>query len=188
MRAKASCSHFITESTSCKKLRGSLHKTQIARTLDFRAQTDSVLLDEHLEFFQLAHFASQLCKFIFPSAPQVKIIFRSFIEIKASRTWHALRDGQAPAKYQTYHAATYATESNINVLAAKITEFKTEHPKYAAIVAEIPNLDLKETVKGYLAAGAIQKIFKFHAKNLVEEKVANATGASSGGSSPWKKH
>ena len=70
---------------------------------------------------------------------------------------------------------------------AKITEFKTKHPKYAAIVAEIPNLDLKETVKGYLAAGAIQKIFKFHAKNLVEEKVANATGASSGGSSPWEE-
>jgi len=66
---------------------------------------------------------------------------------------------------------------------AKITEFKTKHPKFAAIVAEIPNLDLKETVKGYLAAGAIQKILKFHAKNLVEEKVANATGGSSGGSS-----
>ena len=65
----------------------------------------------------------------------------------------------------------------------KITEFKTKHPKYAAIVEEIPNLDLKETVKGYLAAGAVQKMLKFHAKNLVEEKVANATG-SSGGSSP----
>ena len=39
----------------------------------------------------------------------------------------------------------------------KITEFKTKHPKYAAIVAEIPNLDLKETVKGYLAAGASTK-------------------------------
>ena len=61
----------------------------------------------------------------------------------------------------------------------KITEFKTKHPKYAAIVAEIPNLDLKETVKGYLAAGAIQKMLKFYAKNLVEEKVANATGGSS---------
>ena len=61
---------------------------------------------------------------------------------------------------------------------AKITEFKTKHPKFAAIVEEIPNLDLKETVKGYLAAGAIQKIFKFHAKNLVEEKVANATGGT----------
>ena len=66
---------------------------------------------------------------------------------------------------------------------AKITEFKTKHPKLAAIVEEIPNLDLKETVKGYLAAGAIQKILKFHAKNLVEEKVANATGGSSGGGS-----
>ena len=65
----------------------------------------------------------------------------------------------------------------------KITEFKTKHPKYAAIVEEIPNLDLKETVKGYLAAGAVQKMLKFHAKNLVEEKVANATG-SGGGSSP----
>ena len=46
----------------------------------------------------------------------------------------------------------------------KITEFKTKHPKYAAIVEEIPNLDLKETVKGYLAAGAVQKMLKFHAK------------------------
>ena len=64
----------------------------------------------------------------------------------------------------------------------KITEFKTKHPKFAAIVAEIPNLDIKETVKGYLAAGAIQKMLKFHAKNLVEEKVANATGGSSGSS------
>ena len=70
---------------------------------------------------------------------------------------------------------------------AKITEFKTKHPKFAAIVAEIPNLDLKETVKGYLAAGAIQKILKFHAKNLVEEKVANATGSSSGSSSPLEE-
>ena len=65
---------------------------------------------------------------------------------------------------------------------AKITEFKTKHPKFAAIVEEIPNLDLKETVKGYLAAGAVQKMLKFHAKNLVEEKVANATGSSSGSS------
>ena len=69
---------------------------------------------------------------------------------------------------------------------AKITEFKTKHPKYAAIVEEIPNLDLKETVKGYLAAGAVQKMLKFHAKNLVEEKVANATGASS--SSPLDEY
>jgi predicted DNA-binding protein (UPF0278 family) len=65
---------------------------------------------------------------------------------------------------------------------AKITDFKTKHPKYAAIVAEIPNLDLKETVKAYLAAGALQKMLKFHAKNLVEEKVANVTGSSTGSS------
>ena len=65
---------------------------------------------------------------------------------------------------------------------AKITELKTKNPKYAAIVEEIPNLDLKETVKGYLAAGAVQKMLKFHAKNLVEEKVANATGSGSGSS------
>ena len=43
---------------------------------------------------------------------------------------------------------------------AKITEFKTKHPKFAAIVEEIPNLDLNETVKGYLAAGAVQKNVK----------------------------
>ena len=55
---------------------------------------------------------------------------------------------------------------------AKITEFKTKHPKYAAIVQEIPNLDLKETVKGYLGAEVLQKLFKYHAKNLVEEAVA----------------
>ncbi len=60
----------------------------------------------------------------------------------------------------------------------KITDFKTKHPKFAAIVEEIPNLDLKETVKGYLAAGAIQKILKFHAKNLVEEAVTNQTSSS----------
>jgi hypothetical protein len=57
----------------------------------------------------------------------------------------------------------------------KITEFKTKHPKYAAIVEEIPNLDLKETVKGYLGAEVLQKLFKYHAKNLVEEAVATAT-------------
>ena len=70
---------------------------------------------------------------------------------------------------------------------AKITEFKTKHPKFAAVVEEIPNLDLKETVKGYFAAGAVQKMLKYHAKNLVEEKVANVTGGSSGSdSSPMK--
>ena len=81
---------------------------------------------------------------------------------------------------QTEYPMDYTmTEEEIKT---KITEFKTKHPKYAAIVAEIPNLDIKETVKGYLAAGAIQKMFKFHAKNLVEEKVANATDASNGSS------
>ena len=63
-------------------------------------------------------------------------------------------------------------------ITTKITEFKTQHPKFAAIVEEIPNLDLKETVKGYLAAGALQKILKFHAKNLVEEAVTNQTSSS----------
>ena len=54
----------------------------------------------------------------------------------------------------------------------KITEFKTKHPKFAAIVEEIPNLDLKETVKAYLGAEVLQKLFKYHAKNLVEQQVA----------------
>ena len=58
---------------------------------------------------------------------------------------------------------------------AKITEFKTKHPKFAAVVEGISNLDLKETVKAYLGAEVLQKLFKFHAKNLVEEKVAAAT-------------
>ena len=58
---------------------------------------------------------------------------------------------------------------------AKITDFKTKHPKFAAIVEGISNLDLKETVKAYLGAEVLQKLFKFHAKNLVEEKVAAAT-------------
>ena len=88
-----------------------------------------------------------------------------------------------PKNIVAQQAEETITEEQIK---AKITEFKTKYPKYAAIVAEIPNLDLKETVKGYLAAGAIQKMLKFHAKNLVEEKVANATGGSSGGSSPME--
>jgi predicted DNA-binding protein (UPF0278 family) len=85
----------------------------------------------------------------------------------------------AIAQQQAEDTDYTVTEEEIK---AKITEFKAKHPKYAAIVEEIPNLDLKETVKGYLAAGAIQKMLKFHAKNLVEEKVANATGTSSGNS------
>jgi hypothetical protein len=55
---------------------------------------------------------------------------------------------------------------------AKITEFKTKHPKFAAVVEGISNLDLKETVKAYLGAEVLQKLFKYHAKNLVEEKAA----------------
>src|SRR5688572_3810512 len=61
---------------------------------------------------------------------------------------------------------------------AKITEFKAKHPKFAAVVEDIPNLDLKETFKGYLGAGAVQKILKYHAKNLVEEAVTNQTSSS----------
>ena len=55
---------------------------------------------------------------------------------------------------------------------AKITEFKTKHPKFAAIVEGISNLDLKQTVKAYLGAEVLQKLFKYHAKNLVEQQVA----------------
>ena len=55
---------------------------------------------------------------------------------------------------------------------AKITEFKTKHPKFAAIVEDISNLNLKETVKAYLGAEVLQKLFKYHAKNLVEQQVA----------------
>ena len=54
----------------------------------------------------------------------------------------------------------------------KITDFKTKHPKFAAIVEGISNLDLKETVKGYLGAEVLQKLFKYQAKNLVEQQVA----------------
>lgn len=54
---------------------------------------------------------------------------------------------------------------------AKITDFKAKHPKFPAILEEIPNLDLKETVKSCIGVEALQKMLKFHAKNLVEEKV-----------------
>ena len=53
---------------------------------------------------------------------------------------------------------------------AKVTDFKTKHPKFAAVVEGISKLDLKETVKAYLGAEVLQKLFKFHAKNLVERK------------------
>jgi putative heme iron utilization protein len=55
---------------------------------------------------------------------------------------------------------------------AKIIEFKSKYPKFATIVEGISNLDLKETVKGYIAAENAQNLLMFHAKNLVEEKVA----------------
>ena len=35
---------------------------------------------------------------------------------------------------------------------AKITEFKTNHPKFAAVVEGVSNLDLKETVKDHSCA------------------------------------
>ena len=41
---------------------------------------------------------------------------------------------------------------------AKITEFKTKHPKFAAEVEDISNLDLNETVKGYLLCEVLQKL------------------------------
>jgi hypothetical protein len=53
----------------------------------------------------------------------------------------------------------------------KITEFNTKHPKFIAIVEAISNLDLKETVKAYLSAEVLQKTFKYHAKNLIEQQV-----------------
>jgi hypothetical protein len=58
---------------------------------------------------------------------------------------------------------------------AKVTDFKTKHPKFAAVVEGISKLDLKETVKGYLGAEVLQKLFKYHDKNLVEQQVATAT-------------
>ena len=54
---------------------------------------------------------------------------------------------------------------------SKITDFKAKHPKFAAVIEGISNLDLKETVKSYIGAKALQKLLKFHAKNLVEETV-----------------
>ena len=53
----------------------------------------------------------------------------------------------------------------------KITEFKKKHSKFVAIVEGISNLDLKETVKAYFGAEVLQKLFKYHAKNLVEQQV-----------------
>ena len=62
--------------------------------------------------------------------------------------------------------------TNTEEIKTKITEFKAKHQKFAAVVDEIPNLGLKETVKGYLGAEVLQKLFKYHVKNLVEQQVA----------------
>ena len=51
---------------------------------------------------------------------------------------------------------------------SKASEFKTNHPKYATIVQEISGLDLKQTVKGYIAAEILQRLLKIHGGNLVE--------------------
>jgi len=56
---------------------------------------------------------------------------------------------------------------------AKISEFKEKHPRYAAAVEGIADLDLKETVKANIALEVLQKVLKAHAKNLVE---LNVTG------------
>ena len=46
---------------------------------------------------------------------------------------------------QAMNATDYMmTEEEIKT---KITDFKAKHPKFAAILEEIPNLDLKETIK-----------------------------------------
>lgn len=56
-------------------------------------------------------------------------------------------------------------------LKSKAAEFKSNHPKYATIVQEIPDLDLKETFRAYFVSGVLQRILKAHARNLVEEKI-----------------
>lgn len=58
-------------------------------------------------------------------------------------------------------------------LKAKVAEFKTNHPKYAAALEGIADFDLKETVKANIALEVLQKLFKAHAKNLIE---VNVTG------------
>ena len=76
---------------------------------------------------------------------------------------------------QSINATGYMmTEEEIKT---KITDIKAKHPKFAAILDEIPNLDLKETAKAYFAAEVLQKMLKFHAKNLVEEKVTGQTSS-----------
>ena len=71
------------------------------------------------------------------------------------------------AQEETAEDYTMTTEE----IKTKVTEFKTKHPKFVAIVEAISNLDLKETVKAYLSADVLPKMFKFPAKNLVEQQV-----------------
>ncbi len=54
---------------------------------------------------------------------------------------------------------------------AQIEQFKERHPKFTSIVQEIPNLDVKQTVRIYLTAGVLQRMLKIHARNLVEERM-----------------
>jgi len=54
---------------------------------------------------------------------------------------------------------------------AKVADFKTKHPKFAAVVERITTLDLKETVKAYIGTEDLQKLLMHHAKNLVQEAV-----------------
>lgn len=60
---------------------------------------------------------------------------------------------------------------------SKVAEFKTNHPKYATIVQEIPNLDVKETFRAYFVAGVLERILKAHARNLVEEKIGSQSSS-----------
>ena len=79
------------------------------------------------------------------------------------------------AMAQSMNATNYMmTEEEIKT---KITDFKAKHPKFATILEEIPNLDLKETVKAKMATEVLQKMLKFHAKNLVQEKVSGETSS-----------
>jgi hypothetical protein len=48
----------------------------------------------------------------------------------------------------------------------------TKHPKFVAIVEGTSNLNLKEIVKFYLGSEVLQKLFKYHGKNVVEQQVA----------------
>jgi len=62
----------------------------------------------------------------------------------------------------------------IEEIKERIEDFKERHPKFTSIVQEIPDLDVKQTFKAYLAAGALQRMLKIHARNLVEERVTGS--------------